>query len=290
MPAFEEVVDRFWAEHESAPPLDDARLREAEEALGVRLPGRLVQLLRVQDGGPVAEPFRAFPPPSPPVPYAEEYVEVEELCGVDAYVGRTLLDSPQLTRTWGMPPELVLLTGDGHWWVALDYRACGAAGEPRVVFWETDWHTWRELAPTFEAFVEGLRPLSEFVDDLGDEPDAPPPPLDPRAEVSMAMVMRVGALRQHVSRHEDGDLSLANTHAWLERSVSEVFRLLPPSATEPLRHALDRAQAGDGTGLRVDVEAVIAELEALLPAWLETEQHAGSFFDQEYLAEIRARG
>lgn len=106
----------------------------------------------------------------------------------------------------------------------------------------------------------------------------------------MAMVMRVGALRQHVSRHEDGDLSLANTHAWLERSVSEVFRLLPPSTTEPLRRALDRAQAGDGTGLRADVEAVIAELEALLPAWLETEQHAGSFFDQEYLAEIRARG
>lgn len=38
-----------------------------------------------------------------------------------------------MTAEWGLPDGLVLLAGDGHWWIALDDRASGPAGPPAVL-------------------------------------------------------------------------------------------------------------------------------------------------------------
>ena len=76
----------------------------------------------------------------------------------------TLSDTPYLIGEWGLPSSLVLLSGDGHFWVALDYRACGPAGEPSVVYVEADTDVDVQLATDFRAFVEGLVPSDSFAD------------------------------------------------------------------------------------------------------------------------------
>jgi hypothetical protein len=52
----------------------------------------------------------------------------------------------------------VLLTGDGHWWIALDYRK---PGEPSVTWLDADAEEELALAPDFRSFVEALTPPPE---------------------------------------------------------------------------------------------------------------------------------
>lgn len=68
----------------------------------------------------------------------------------------TLLDTTYLVEEWGLPTPVVLLSGEGHCWVALDYRVSGRHGEPAVTWIDNEMQHELGLAPTFRAFVEGL--------------------------------------------------------------------------------------------------------------------------------------
>lgn len=71
----------------------------------------------------------------------------------------SILASPALCKEWGLPADLVLLDGDGHTFVALDYREC--VNEPPVIFIESDGGRWHVLANTFTEFLERLRPEND---------------------------------------------------------------------------------------------------------------------------------
>jgi hypothetical protein len=71
----------------------------------------------------------------------------------------SITESPELNREWGQPAELVLLCGDGHWWIAPDYRQCRPADEPSVVWYDNNIGEDVRLALDFRTFVEGLRPF-----------------------------------------------------------------------------------------------------------------------------------
>lgn len=139
-------------------------VREAERALGVRLPLALLDLLRIQNGGIVAAQHDAFPTRQP-TSWNEDHVPFESLMGIGRCDRVTsLLDTPYLVEEWGMPAPLVLLSGDEHCWIALDYRTCGRDGDPSVTWFETDLATELVLAGDFCSFVEGLTAGSTYGD------------------------------------------------------------------------------------------------------------------------------
>lgn len=166
MARFETVKATFWSYSPVGvqPPLTDEMLIDAERALGVRLPSALVELLRLRNGGIVAEEWDSFPttaadPDSQRTSWGDGYIPFDTLDGIGRVEGTlSLLDTPYLVDEWGLPSPLVLLTGDGHWWIALDYRECGRDGEPSVTFFDTEFGQELHLAPDFRAFVEGLAP------------------------------------------------------------------------------------------------------------------------------------
>ncbi|MET9955836.1 SMI1/KNR4 family protein [Streptomyces sp. NPDC006339] len=162
MARFDDICATFWDEdpHGSLAPLTDPVVREAERRLGVRLPQALLEILRIRNGGLVADAWNAFPT-DVATSWSETHVPFDELLGV----GRpgdewSLLESPSLVEEWGLPSPLVLLSGDGHCWIALDYRACGPHGEPSVTWFDTesgtDSVTELPLARDFRSFVERL--------------------------------------------------------------------------------------------------------------------------------------
>ncbi|GAA0928089.1 hypothetical protein GCM10009557_93660 [Virgisporangium ochraceum] len=65
---------------------------------------------------------------------------------------------------WGLPSPVVLLSGDGHYWIALDYRTCGPAGEPPVVWLDVEAGQDLPIAPDFHTFVERLTASDAFAD------------------------------------------------------------------------------------------------------------------------------
>ncbi|MEV6429134.1 SMI1/KNR4 family protein [Nocardia sp. NPDC051463] len=166
MTKFEEVLTSFWRDaiDDDHVALTDAAIADAEEKLGVRLPAALLRLLRVRNGGHVADRWDAFPVEGSS--WSEHYACFDYLEGIlDENDSSTILDTPYLVQEWDLPAPVVLLHGDGHWWVALDYRACGPTGEPSVVEIDSDGPGVVFLAPDFDSFVEGLTASEQFLTD-----------------------------------------------------------------------------------------------------------------------------
>ncbi|WP_434450841.1 SMI1/KNR4 family protein [Lentzea sp. E54] len=148
----------FWSTgtYGVQPPLSDEAVRSAEEILGVRLPEALLELLRAQNGGTAVAERSAFPT-SRATSWAPDHVPFDGVMGIGSAEGTlSLLDTPYLVEEWRLPSPVVLLTGDGHTWVALDYRECGPDGEPSVVWLDADEEAELALAPDFRTFLDGL--------------------------------------------------------------------------------------------------------------------------------------
>ncbi|MFG3497919.1 SMI1/KNR4 family protein [Streptomyces sp. NPDC047928] len=161
---FDEITSSFWSGHTYGvqPALTQATVADAEQVLGLRLPASLLDLLRVQNGGVVTAARNAFPT-NQPTSWSEDHIPFTELMGIGTSGhGLSLLDTPYLAEEWGLPSPIVLLSGDGHYWTGLDYRATGVSGEPSVSWFDTDSGAELPLAADFRAFVEGLQPLSRF--------------------------------------------------------------------------------------------------------------------------------
>lgn len=149
----------FWgSNYYEHPPLTSPALAEAERVLGVSLPAELVELLRIQNGGYT----RGFMHPmSERTTWAEDLVPLHELFGIvdpESASPMNLVKTEELTREWGLPPRQVLLSGDGHYWVTLDYRHSEV---PSVAWIDVECGEDKQVAPSFKAFLQGLLPESE---------------------------------------------------------------------------------------------------------------------------------
>ncbi|MEU0837303.1 SMI1/KNR4 family protein [Streptomyces sp. NPDC005969] len=165
MTRFEDLQYLFWDTGSDCgvqAPLTEQTILGAEDLLNVALPGSLVDLLRKQNGGQVTCNWNAFPT-SRPTSWSADHVPFDSMMGI-GHRERTLsmLDSPYLVEEWGLPTAVVLVSGDGHYWIGLDYRACGRHGEPSVTWFDTDDNSELVLAPDFRSFIEGLTPASKF--------------------------------------------------------------------------------------------------------------------------------
>ncbi|MEU8959932.1 SMI1/KNR4 family protein [Streptomyces sp. NPDC048518] len=172
MARFDEVKAAFWGggDYGVQLPLNEEMVHEAEREIGVTLPPALLDLLRIQNGGSVAADWNAFPTRQP-TSWSDDHVPLPDLMGI----GRrerlsSLLDTPYLVEEWELPTPIVLLSGDGHCWIALDFRACGRNGEPSVTWFDTDLNTDITLTVDFRSFIEGLTLGSNFTDGPGSGP------------------------------------------------------------------------------------------------------------------------
>jgi len=160
---FEAIKGAFWNPRirvEVQPPLTDEMVARAEQTLGVKLPDAYLTLLRIQNGGYTTNALRAFPT-SKPTSWAADHVPFDSMYGIGES-DEGILRSPYFLREWQMPNGLVLLTGDGHWWIALDYRTSGPSGPPSVVWYDDEVGEDIQLAPDFATFVEGLSRATTF--------------------------------------------------------------------------------------------------------------------------------
>ena len=142
------------------PPLTNAMVKDAERRLGVRLPEKFIELLRIRNGGGT----RNFGfPTSKPTSWAKDHAPFGEMNGIggrDAKPGHpNVLDRDVIVEVCGLLPSQVPLSGDGHCYVTLDYRS---GPSPSVTWWDLELGEELHLADSFDAFLEGLRPASEF--------------------------------------------------------------------------------------------------------------------------------
>lgn len=151
----------FWdRDHVYNPSLTARMISEAENHLGVRLPDELIKLLQVQNGGYTTGFVFAM---DEKTSWADDHVPCDELAGINLERGSqsifNLVNSSSLSKQWNVPEKQILLAGDGHFWITLDYRL----GEIPMVAWiDTECDEDIRVAATFRTFLAGLVPGSEF--------------------------------------------------------------------------------------------------------------------------------
>ncbi len=142
----------------TGPPVDSTLIRSAETALGVKLPGSYISVLRERNGG---IPRRRCFPTEFPTSWAPDHFEIRGLLGVggewgiDSSSGQGSRDQ---IAEWGYPDIGVVICdmpSGGHDAVMLDYSASGADAEPAVAYIDED-RTPRRITDSFAEFLERL--------------------------------------------------------------------------------------------------------------------------------------
>jgi SMI1-KNR4 cell-wall len=142
----------------TGPLLTSQMVKAAQASLGVRLPQRYIDLLSERNGG--IPRCRCFPMKTP-TSWSADHIEIAGLRGIGGEWGIDTtegLGSADMIREWGYPDVGVVICempSGGHDVVMLDYRECGAEGEPAVAYVDEDRQV-QQIARTFSEFIDGL--------------------------------------------------------------------------------------------------------------------------------------
>lgn len=137
-------------------------IAKAEKKLGVTLPDTYKKLILEQNGGYTIH--NAFPT-THSNSWAEDHIQFNHLLGIAEDEG--IMDSSYLIKEWELPEGLVLINGDGHTWVAMDYRK--TKENPTIHYFDVEMEEDFKLADSFDKFIEGLYTAEYTVDEEATE-------------------------------------------------------------------------------------------------------------------------
>jgi len=146
------VGNNIWQkddEYYKLEPLTDEMVKDAEENLKIKLPQSYINILKEQNGGYIK--FDSYPS-AVPTSWADDHINVDHILGIGEENG--ILESEYLIEEWGLPNNIVLISGSGHSWIALDYR--NTKEEPPIIYIDVDSEQIIELALDFDSFLKGL--------------------------------------------------------------------------------------------------------------------------------------
>lgn len=165
-------VEGFWEPSEYAlkeyvgKPVTDGVVTRVEKELGYKLPASYVELSRFQNGG---IPRRTRHRTKERTSWSENHIAItgiysignEKPCSLCGEFG-----SRFWPQEWGYP-EIGIYFADcpsaGHDMLCMDYRKCGADGEPQIVHIDQEWdYKIVFVAENFETFIRGLEDEAIF--------------------------------------------------------------------------------------------------------------------------------
>ncbi|MFD2216420.1 SMI1/KNR4 family protein [Metabacillus endolithicus] len=140
--------------------LTEDDVQDVERKLGVILPKSYIELLLLQNGGYIH--FNNY--------QVDNYhLFIDHLRGIGA---GGLLENEYLLNEWGLPLGLVLISGDGHSWIALDYRY--QSSDPPVVYIDIESDTIINIASDFDNFLKKLLSFKEVENKVLNKADFTP--------------------------------------------------------------------------------------------------------------------
>lgn len=153
------MIDKnnFWdINYYNNPELTPEMIALAEQKLHITLPQAYIALLKIMNGG-FTKGF-VFPIEFATA-YAGNKIPLPDLFGIvineQHNSCHNILCTEYMAKEWGLPPKQVLLSGDGHSWLTLDYRM---GNEPCVSWIDVESNEDVLIADSFEQFLYGLIP------------------------------------------------------------------------------------------------------------------------------------
>jgi len=141
----------------------EERINLFESKHGFKLPSEYIKYAGTNDSWVVKLP----PCNSKSTEYyfGEGFYTIGGFAGLDPEKYQSIFDSVGLVEEWGLPKKLLLIEGDGHTWLALDYRESDK--EPKVIVMESDEGNSLVVANNFNEFMSSLLPYEGVYDTDG---------------------------------------------------------------------------------------------------------------------------
>ncbi|MED4129833.1 SMI1/KNR4 family protein [Shouchella miscanthi] len=137
------VLDEYELE-----ALEDKAVKYVEQYFHVKLPQAYISILKEQNGGYLST--NKFPYS----PEENEHIEIEFLYGVSSNKNEGILQSSYFIKEWGLPNNIVLISGSGERWICLDYRSVNE--NPPIIFIDVELELVEQIATSFDSFIKDL--------------------------------------------------------------------------------------------------------------------------------------
>ncbi|MCL1950600.1 MAG: SMI1/KNR4 family protein [Turicibacter sp.] len=138
--------------------LTQEKILKVENELAVNLPITYLELLKKKNGGRLYTPMlldNVFQ--TDELIGDTEEVQIEYFLGVSDKNCEGILQSKFLIQEWELPNKIVLFSGDGHWWLAFDYRNHNGSNPP-IVYLDSDYAMDEIVANSFDELIKKLKP------------------------------------------------------------------------------------------------------------------------------------
>lgn len=136
------------------PSITEKEIKEIEETLQRKLPEAYKEIILKQNGGYIQYS-------SVQIENASSYLEIDHIkgCGEEG-----ILDSGYLIEEWGLPNDILIFSGDGNHFFALDYR--NGTDEPSVIHIDPETEEVTHVASTFNHFLHNLSNEAVSIEDV----------------------------------------------------------------------------------------------------------------------------
>lgn len=137
--------------------LTKENIEKAENKLSIKFPESYLDILKKKNGGRLRQTM-LFPnifPVNEDIGDEGDLV-LDHLLGISERECEGVLTTLNMRGEWGLPDDIVLLSGDGHWSVVLDYRNY-TGDNPPVSYLDSEYEIDKQIAVDFESFLNQLR-------------------------------------------------------------------------------------------------------------------------------------
>ena len=141
------MIDIF-IENENNTKITSEAISNVEGKYKVKLPRSYSSLLKIQNGGYTHDLV---------IPGYEDHFSVSYISGIQGNKNDTLEESDYYINEWELPKNLLLFSGDGHWWLAFDYRKMNENNEPKISYIDTEIDRDEVIANSFDEFLNLLK-------------------------------------------------------------------------------------------------------------------------------------
>lgn len=148
---------------------DEIRIK-IENMFSIQLPTSYIDLMKQWNGGYLKEdleiPVSNYPE-SLDYYLSEGLWSIYEIAGISDYATNGLIDKTTTAHDWDIPKDIISFCGDGHTWVAFDYRNY-KGNDPKIIFIESDDLEYCELASNFQMLIDKSLPRNEVYNSDGE--------------------------------------------------------------------------------------------------------------------------
>lgn len=123
-------------------------IRDIEKKYNCKLPNDYINFLEFQNGAILNKNL---------IKGYEEDIWIESISGINGLeINNVLPESDYFISEWELPNKLLLIYGEGHWWISFDYRNLNPDNTPKISYIDLELNRDIVIANSFTELLELL--------------------------------------------------------------------------------------------------------------------------------------